>query len=299
MVAGQIITTLGKKIALNRTFKATPDYLTPTVFKIGTGTTTPAIGDTDIEHKVPISGMETIDSCDATTGWTDNADNTVSVNTTTYKEGTGALNYTKDGTASANASSYKTTTSLNFTSKEIALWIYVKDATMYAKFAVSACLEIRFGSDSSNYYYWRKDKADLAAGWNYVHGLTSATATGTTGTPVITACDYTMVQFTADASGTTWSAGDLIVDYLQLVSTTDNYKAFVVGYPSLDETNLQVTIRGILLTTDANGHSLTEFGAFNLDATNKLYSHTVHTAISKTNTTQVIYIEKDKISQEE
>ena len=37
-------------------------------------------------------------------------------------------------------------------------------------------------------------------------------------------------------------------------------KIFVTGYPILDETNLQTTIRCFLNTLEANGESLTEFG---------------------------------------
>ena len=41
---------------LNRTFKSSPDYTAPSLFKIGTGTTTPTISDTDLETPVNIDG---------------------------------------------------------------------------------------------------------------------------------------------------------------------------------------------------------------------------------------------------
>lgn len=132
MANGLILTTNGKKIILNRTFKETPDYKAPTQFKVGTGTATPVIGDTDL------------------------------------------------------------------------------------------------------------------------------------GTPV----DIT--------------AGVQVKD-------------FASGYPSLNETTLQSTIRGVLLTTEANGNSLTEFGTFNEDASPLMFNRIVHTAISKTSSVQVIYVAKDKI----
>lgn len=130
MATGNLITNNGLKIMLNRTFKATPDYTTPSVFKVGVGTTTPAVGDTDVESVVAING--------------------------------------------------------------------------------------------------------------------------------------------------------------------GNTKAFVTGYPSLDETNLQSTIRTLLLTTNANGNSLTEFGLFNTDGSALMFSHAVYTAITKTTSVQVTYVEKDK-----
>lgn len=131
MATGSIITTLGKKIALNRLWTPSPTYTSPTLFKVGTGTNTPVIGDTDLQTPVDIDG--------------------------------------------------------------------------------------------------------------------------------------------------------------------DNFKGFVTGYPTLDETNMQSTIRTVLLTTEANGNSLTEFGIVNTDGTKKLFSRVVFTPITKTTSVQVIFVQKDKI----
>ena len=73
-------------------------------------------------------------------------------------------------------------------------------------------------------------------------------------------------------------------------------KTFVSGYPILNETTLQATIRAILLTTEGNGNDLTEFALFNTDGTPKMFSRLVHTLISKTSGVQVIYVEKNKIT---
>lgn len=126
-----LIVNAGKKIMLNRTFKATPDYTAPTKFKIGTGTTAPVLGDTDLETAVNINGSDT--------------------------------------------------------------------------------------------------------------------------------------------------------------------KSIVTGYPTLDETNFQATIRCLVNTTEANGNTLTEFGLINTDGTELLFSRATHTAITKTTSVQVTYIEKDKL----
>lgn len=73
-------------------------------------------------------------------------------------------------------------------------------------------------------------------------------------------------------------------------------KAIVTGYPVLDEPNFQSTIRCLVLTTEANGNSLTEFGLFNSDGTPKMFSRAVYTAINKTLSIQLVYVEKDKIA---
>lgn len=131
MSTGQVITNNGLKLAINRIFKASPDYLAPSKFKIGTGTTTPAVGDTDVETGVNINGGAT--------------------------------------------------------------------------------------------------------------------------------------------------------------------KSFVTGYPVLDETNHQSTIRAFLATTEGNGNSITELGVFNVDGSPLMFSHAVFTAITKTATVEVSFVEKDKL----
>jgi hypothetical protein len=295
MANGNIITNTGKKIALNRTFKSTPDYGIPSIFKIGIGTNTPSTTDTDIQTKIPITGTELVDNCDVTTGWTPNVDCTLTVNTTTYKEGAGALNFTKTGTATANANASKTTLSINFTNKEINLWVYIYDTTTLNKLSVSNCFQIQLGSDSSNYYYWNKNKPDFVVGWNYLSGLTTSTASGTTGSPVITAMNYTLIQLTATASGQTWSVGNIIVDIIQVAGSSSFIKSLLSGYPLLDESNLQVTNKALLALSEANNSfNISEFGMFNTDSPNKIFSRVVHTPILKTSGVQIIYVEKDK-----
>lgn len=70
-------------------------------------------------------------------------------------------------------------------------------------------------------------------------------------------------------------------------------KSFVSGYPTLDETNLKATIRCLLLTTEGNGNSLTEFGLFNTDGSPLMFSHSVFTAITKTTSVQISFVEKE------
>lgn len=71
-------------------------------------------------------------------------------------------------------------------------------------------------------------------------------------------------------------------------------KALVSGYPIFDDANIEVINRGILLTTEANGNNLTEFGLVNTDASPVLCSRAVHTLISKSDSVQVVYIVRDK-----
>jgi len=73
-------------------------------------------------------------------------------------------------------------------------------------------------------------------------------------------------------------------------------KSFVSGYPVLDETNIQATIRLFLNSVEANGNALTEMGLFNEDGTPLMFSRAVFTAITKNNTVEVSFVQKDKFS---
>lgn len=288
MASSSVMCINGKKIILDRAYNSAPTRTQISQFKIGIGTTTPVVADTAVEHPVPLQTTEAVDSCDATTSWTDSADMTVHLNTTTYKEGTGSLDLTKDGTASATASTSKATTSLNFTSKELSIWIYIKDTTTLNKLATTSCLDIRFGSDSSNYYKWLKDKSELAVGWNLLDGLTSANADATQGTPTISACDYTYIGLTATGAAIVWVDGDIMMDDIKLISTGDYLKNLETNYPAIDYSTYEVTSRARIPTTSAIGYNITEFGLFNADGTPLLESHDVFTAVSKSSSDEII-----------
>ncbi len=73
----------------------------------------------------------------------------------------------------------------------------------------------------------------------------------------------------------------------------ENTKSFVSGYPVLDETNFQATIRALINSVEANGNSITEFGLFNEDGSPLMFSRTVFTAITKTSSVEVSFVEKE------
>lgn len=166
----------------------------------------------NFKGKTPASSGDTVqvDDCE-TANWNDSGDMTTATNSTTFKQGSKSLSLTKDATSSATASTSKTTTSVNFTSKDFNMWIYIINTAALEKLASSDCLEIRFGSDSSNYYSWKKDRADLAVGWNRIVDLDTSNAT-TVLSPAIAACDYTYIGLTAVNSATTWSTDDILMD---------------------------------------------------------------------------------------
>lgn len=75
-----------------------------------------------------------------------------------------------------------------------------------------------------------------------------------------------------------------------------DYKNFMTGYPTYDTGNRRVTWRGQVLSTEANGNTITELAEFNTDGTPIMLSRTVHLAISKSSSVTIIYEVKHKIS---
>lgn len=289
-----MITDLGLDMLMDR-FLTAGTYTQLSKFKVGNNNTTPSTTDTDLAHAIPITGTEQVDDCE-TADWADSADMTTSLNSTTYKQGSNGLNLIKDGTASATASTSKTTTSLDFTSKELSVWFYVVDSAALAKLATTSCLEIRFGSDSSNYYSWLKDNSDLTTGWNLVDGLTSSNANSTTGTPVLAAMDYSYLGLTATGTAIVWSAGDMVMDDWKLVSSDDILKIYESGYPLINVTTKEIIYRMLLSSTEANGYNLKEMGLFNTDSPPTIWNRDIFTSISKSDTEEVRVIIKDRFS---
>lgn len=283
MATNNIINNDGKKIIINRTFKSVPDYTAVKYYKVGINSATPLITDTNLTNPIPIKNTEIIDDCEAITGWTDSADMTLSVNSTHKKVGNYSLNLTKDGTGSASASTSKTTTSYDFTSKALSIWIYITDTATLNKLATSNCLEIRYGSDASNYYKWTKNKADLSVGWNLFMNLTSSNAT-VVSSPTITACDYTFIQLTATASSDTWAADSIAMDDIKLISTDDYLDDIDSTSPELDEINKEVTITTYLSSLEATGYDIDSLGLFNDDGTPLMFGEITFDSESKNQT---------------
>lgn len=296
MATGQVITTDGKKIALNRTFKTSPDYSAPTVFKVGTNGTSPSITQTDLLNPIPIADQEIADNCDSTSGWNDSADMTVSVNSDILKFGVGALNLTKDGTSSSNASTSKTVTNLDFDDKRLEFFFYIADQATLDKLTTTDCVTIRYGSDSSNYYQWTRDKSNLNLLWNYINNLTDDNEDTVVGTPDNNNMDYFFIQLDTINASDTWIAGKVVMEDIRIAGSDDFTKVFVTGYPTFDETNLQASIRCFLNSLEANGHDLVEFGIFNTDSSAKMWSRSVFTIVSKTDTIEVTFVQKDKMT---
>lgn len=302
MATGYVKTTDGKKSMLYRAYTengslSSTQYLPPTQFKVGINNGTPSISSTDIDNAIPILNGTVNDDCNTTfTG--SNGGTTTTNNTTVYKEGGGVTDNTAQNllTTGSNVTKTWTKTTLdnNFTATRYAgFWLYIKDSTALAKFLTSGtALEVRFRSDASNYYAKTWTAADLAVGWNWLPTgiINTLTATGTPGT-----LDEFMIQITTNNAADAFVAGDVVLDLVRTWQFSDTVQDFVAGYPALDYTKMEATMRCYLPTTVANGFDISGVGIVNEDTTRLLMSEATTTSESKSALDEFVYIFKERI----
>lgn len=225
-------------------------------------------------------------------------------NSTTYKPGAGLSDNKSQNLIANGTNATKIWTIANLAAlgsnasgtQPFGLWLYIKDATALAKFKSSGtCVEIKLGSDASNYYSKTWTAADLATGWNWLTSnttnLNALTETGTVSGNI----DTFIIEITTNLSTDTFVAGDVLYDLLRQWATSDLVKNFESGYPSLDETNFEVQMRGQLTATQANGFDLNGFGLFNTDGTVLMHSEDTFTAESKSDTDVFTFIVVDRL----
>ena len=281
-----LLTSKGLNNLLNSGYKGTTHV--PTKIRVGMSTDTPTEGDTDLGKKIPMTGTEQVDDCNATTSWSAGTDSAIALNTTLFKESTGSLSLAKSGATVTTFSMNKATTSRDYTSKDFWVWVYLLDKTDLV--ASGTGITVRFGSDGSNYYYLDTNITGLSNGWNAIV-FSSSTATGTTGSPVIAACDYSEIILNTSLSSDTVAANRVLIDDLKVASSGDYEQNFDSGFPLVTETANKVEMETTLGTTKANGYPISEMG--HLDTDSSLESHSVFTAENKTTTD--IFIMKEII----
>lgn len=290
-----MITNSGFKIAVNRIAKSTPDYTVASRFKVGTSQADVTVSDTDLTLTVPIFNTETVADCEATTNWVSGTDGDIDTTTTNYKIGNYGLTLIKDAQTVDNVMwSNESLSSLDFTSKDLWGWIYIKDSDTLDKLATTDALEVRFGNDDdTNYYHYNYDKADVSVGWNIIKfNITDATEEGTV---TDNACDSLAIKLTFTATTDELDADEIIIDDFKIASSGDYYKDFTTGYPAVDEVDMEITTESYLNSVEANGYLLSGIGTYNTDGTPLMQDSFKFTPISKSSSEELIFEIKNRI----
>ena len=304
-----LITTNGKNILLYRGYTENGNLsstlrLAPIQYQLGISqTTTPIVSTTALDLPIPIAdGTANDDGSNTFTG-SSGADNSTS-NTTTYKEGAGQVDVTAQNLIANNSSASKIWTISNLASAgtvvtgtlRVGLWLYILDSAALAKFKSSGiCLEVKLGSDTSNYYSKTWTAADLAVGWNWLNsGLTAVNALTETGT-VSGSIDTFIITITTNNTTDTFIAGDVVYDLLRTWSEAHLLQAFVSGYPTFDYTNSQATVRLSLSSVQGNGFDISGVATFNADTTPLMDFVSQQTEESKSLTDEFAWVIKNRV----
>jgi len=301
-MANTFISTNGKKILAYRGYTKNADlsstqYLPPTKFKVGVDSGSYVISSSDLTYAIPIADGTPLDPGDNNMTGSSGGDNSTD-NTTRYKEGAGLSDATSQNLIKNNTNAVaiwtETLTTFAIGSKYTGLWIYIKDATTLAKLVSSGtALEIKLGSDASNYYSKTWTTSNLSVGWNWLPmgALNTNTETGT----VTGDIDTFIIEITTNNATDTFIAGDVLYDLLRQWEDSDLIKSYVTGYPSISLTTLETEIQCFLNSIEANGFLVDSMALFNEDTTPLMQSVMSITEESKSSTDEFTFIAKDEV----
>lgn len=294
-------TTKGVEILINRSYGDASQSKVNQI-KIGQNQTSVNVSDTDLTQSIPITNGTVNDNGDNTLTGSSGGTNTTD-NTTTFKPGAGESDDTSQNLIANGTNINKIWTISDLSSlginidktKPFGLWIYILNQTVLDKFLTSGtALEIKLGSDSSNYFSLTKEVSDLLIGWNWItSGTTNVedlTETLTVGTPV----DTFIIEITTNNASDTFIAGDVLYDLLRQWSTSDLTKTMDSGYPLIDTVARTVQHRGTISSVEAIGFNISGFGTFNSDSTPKIEGLENFDEESKSDSDQFIYTAKNK-----
>ena len=174
---------------------------------------------------------EVVDLCDVA-DWTDDGSIIVTTIESSNVILSNALRLTKSGGGAASGDTDKTTlTQIDFTSKDLYLYLYIDHTSTLNKLADVDAITIRYGSDNAKYYQWTVDGVDLIVGWNTLGPFNTTNEDSTTGSPVIAEMDYIYIGITAYQASDTWAAGNLVMDHI-FVSSENDWKLATNATPS-------------------------------------------------------------------
>ena len=289
-----LINIEGLSIAYDRTFQ-TAAKTKPVTARFGRVQTDITTSTTTLVNSITLTGTETVDDAEATTGWSTDADNALALNSSTFKEGSNALNLTKTGTTISTCTTEKTVTSRDFTDKFVHLWLYI-NTTNVELVASGTAVELRFGSDTSNYWYKQYTKTEFAAlqvgNWSDLYFDDSESSTGS---PVVGSCDTYKIILTLTGNSEVWSVGDCIFDFIRVASDDDYTLALDSGFPTNDTSNYEQTRQYTVPATSGNGYNFDSLQEENSDSPVVTWGPSKFPDESKSSTDRFIFIVVDRL----
>ena len=272
-------------------------YLPASKLKLGTSNGTPNTSNTDLTNPIPIGHGTALDTFENVLTGSAGGDNSTD-NTSVFKIGANQIDDTAQNLIANSSSATKTwtkTLGTNATATEYtSLWFYIKDATALAKFLSSGTsLEVKIGSDSSNYYSETYEASDLAVGWNWLDMgvLNLLTETGT----VTGNIDTLVIDIVTNNATDTFVAGDVVADLLRQWEEDDYFTSIIATFPTIDVSALTSTERYFVGTSSANGFDINGSANFNNDTSKLMLGEDTFISESKGELDEFAFIIVDQI----
>lgn len=222
--------------------------LTPSLFTIQYNNAVKTIRIND----VGLPAGTVIDPCESTTNWSvGGTASNLTLNNLNFAVGAGALNFNMTAGTGSISATEAATLDLSAMYNQASLFYY-----LYLP-AAATSTELRFGSDSSNYYSIVNtigyDGTALGVGWNLIGGTwLSSTVVGS---PVNTAIDYVYVGVTA-ATALTGVGVDNIVSDMGLYRTLRYYSKYLYRDATTGAFQETVTDNSNLINLDTDSYNL-------------------------------------------
>ncbi|MFW5889462.1 MAG: hypothetical protein ACOCUD_03680 [Bacillota bacterium] len=271
----------GKNVILNRAYKSTPDYTAPSIARLGQNNTNVTTSSTSLDLEIPVENGTVLDNgSNNLTGGSGGLNSTD--NTTTFKIGAGETDNTAQNLIKNDTNAQATWTISDLSSagtnatadQYTGLWFYILDSNALDKFKTTGtALEIKLGSDGSNYYSKTYEATDLSTGWNWLPLgiLNTLTETGTVSGDI----DYFEIFIETNNATDEFIAGDIVYDLLRQWEDSDLQLSLSSGYPLFSEPSLNVTLKYLLSAAKGNGFLVDGLSVENTDTTPKII--TIHT----------------------
>ena len=194
---------------------------------------------------ITIKNVLVVDDCD-TADYAESADATAdTLAGSISQDGGSSIAMGKDSTSTATITYTKASTSRDGTGRKLKIIIFIKDIQVLAH---GNAMEVRIGSASDKYYTKSFRRAELRDGLNEVD--IDLLDMGTSGTPVITALNYILIEFNVPASTDLITHGDLKMDSWRLEDIDSPDTADVtVYYTTLDTNGKKVLGSGQAVTS--------------------------------------------------
>lgn len=228
---------------------------------------------TDFPTHIGFSTRLILDTFNVTTDW--NATGGALSTSTNKQEGTNSLALTKTSGSTVVAID-KTISTVDVSDAEtIRLWLRINTLTTLNTLTTTDCVEIRLGTDSSNYKYIKLDKADLTTVWKLLELAIGDFSD--VGSPDMSDIQYLYISFTTNLTTDVWTGEELLLDFYSAdwqINKEDvalHEEVVRKAISTVERNETQIKYVGALATGEGNTYNYYYLGMFDAASSGDMF----------------------------